>query len=150
MYTRQELSRQRQAFWTAFGQYMRPVPGADGHRVNWVNYKTGVHHIFFRMDAGSTEASIAIEITHTDAAAQRDVYDKFLALRTVLHSTLSEDWQWSPAMPDEAGHIISRIGTTMSGASIGDPAHWPQLISFFKSRIMALDEFWSMVRPGFE
>ena len=29
MYTKQEISKQKQAFWTAFGRYMKPVASAD-------------------------------------------------------------------------------------------------------------------------
>ncbi|MBX2907514.1 MAG: DUF4268 domain-containing protein [Taibaiella sp.] len=150
MYTKEELSRQRQAFWTAFGQYMRPVPGADGERVNWVNYKTGVPGIYFRMDAGNVEARIGIEMTHTDNAMRRSVYDRFVALKGVLHGATGEEWQWNPLLTDESGRTISRIGMQLQGVNISNHDDWPRLISFFKERIVALDEFWSMVKPGFE
>ena len=42
MYSRQEASQLRKNFWTSFGQYMRPLPNADGERVNWLNYKAAV------------------------------------------------------------------------------------------------------------
>ena len=41
MYTKQEAAQLRKEFWTAFGQYMKPVPTEDGEKVNWINYKTG-------------------------------------------------------------------------------------------------------------
>lgn len=150
MYTKEELSRQRQAFWTAFGLYMRPVPGADGERVNWVNYKTGVPGIFFRMDAANGEATIGIELVHTDMAMQRTVYERLVALRAVLQSTVGEEWQWQAMMQDDSGRVISRVGTRLQGVNISNTEDWPRLISFFKERIVALDEFWSMVKPGFE
>ena len=150
MYTREELSRQRQAFWTAFGQYMRPVPGADGERVNWVNYKTGVPGIYFRMDAGNGEARIGIELVHTDMALQRAAYETLVALKAVLHGTVGEEWEWQYMQEDEIGRTISRVGTRLPGVNISNTDDWPRLISFFKERIVALDEFWSMVKPGFE
>ena len=42
MYSKQELSRIREEFWTSFGRYMQPILSADGEKVNWVNYKTGM------------------------------------------------------------------------------------------------------------
>jgi hypothetical protein len=33
MYTKQETSKQRQEFWTAFGRYMKPVLSADGEEI---------------------------------------------------------------------------------------------------------------------
>ncbi|MFA6248901.1 MAG: DUF4268 domain-containing protein, partial [Mucilaginibacter sp.] len=49
MYSKDQASQLKQAFWTAFGQYMGPVLSAEGLRTNWINYKTGVKHIYFRM-----------------------------------------------------------------------------------------------------
>ncbi|MGZ8552516.1 MAG: DUF4268 domain-containing protein, partial [Chitinophagaceae bacterium] len=64
MYSKQEASLLRKRFWTQFGQYMRPLPGADGETVNWLNYKTGIKDLYFRMDADSKQATIAIELRH--------------------------------------------------------------------------------------
>ncbi|MCW3116154.1 MAG: hypothetical protein JWM28_236, partial [Chitinophagaceae bacterium] len=68
MYSKQDASAVRKNFWTRFGQYMNPLPGADGQPVNWLNYKTGIKYLYFRMDAGHKQAAIAIEIRHPDAA----------------------------------------------------------------------------------
>ena len=70
MYSKQEASQLRQAFWTAFGQYMLPVPSGEGEKVNWTNYKTGEKDLYFRMNADNKQATIAIELTHKDEGVQ--------------------------------------------------------------------------------
>src|SRR5882724_8418668 len=50
MYTKQEASRLRQEFWTAFGQYMALSPSTGGEKANWLNYKTGVRYLNFKME----------------------------------------------------------------------------------------------------
>lgn len=149
MYTKQEVSKQRQAFWTAFGQYMKPVLSADYEPVNWVNYKTGIPGIYFRMEAGHKHAAIAIEFTQPDLELQQASYDNLLGLKQILHETLGEEWQWLPFTEDEYGKTISRVATELHGVNIARQEDWPQLISFFKQRIMALDAFWSMARYSF-
>ena len=149
MYTREETSRQRQAFWTTFGQYMRPIPSADGARANWVNYKTGIDGIQFKMDADGRHASIAIVLSQTDVAAQANCYEQFIALKAALHDTLREQWRWQPAITDENGKLISKISTELPDVNINRSEDWPLLISFFKPRIIALDEFWSMAKYSF-
>jgi len=67
MYSKDEVSQLKQEFWTAFGQYMSPILSAEGIRANWVNYKTGLKHVYFRMNANKRSASIAIELAHPDA-----------------------------------------------------------------------------------
>lgn len=84
MYTKQEKAKQKQLFWTAYGQYMRPILSADGERANWVNYKTGVPGIYFRMDATDDHASIAIELSHNDADIRQAHYQQLLQLRHIL------------------------------------------------------------------
>ena len=61
MYSKEEASKLRQQFWITFGKYLKPIPSAEGLTINWVNYKTGVKNIFFKMDAGQKEATISIK-----------------------------------------------------------------------------------------
>ena len=71
MYSAAESSKIRQDFWTTFGQYMKPVPSAQGYRINWQNYKTGVKDVYFRMKTERDFISIGIEICHKDDELQQ-------------------------------------------------------------------------------
>jgi hypothetical protein len=150
MYSRQEASQLRQEFWTAFGQYMQPVQSAEGLKVNWINYKTGEKGIVFRMQAGPRQAMISIDITHSDEGIRQLYYEQLLELKKPLEAALGEEWQWSPEAYDEYGKPLSRISKTLDEVSIFRREDWPALISFFKPRIMALDEFWSSAKYAFE
>jgi len=150
MYSKDQASQLKQEFWTAFGQYMGPVLSAEGLRTNWINYKTGVKNIYFRMQADNKHASISIDITHQDIELQELFFEQFLTYKTMLHSTLNEDWEWELNTTDEYGKTISRIYTELKPVSIYQKENWPQLISFFKPRIIALDEFWSDAKTAFE
>jgi len=150
LYSKDEASQLKQEFWTTFGQYISPQLSAEGLRVNWVNYKTGIKYVYFRMEAIKKSASIAIEITHPDAGIQELFFEQFLELKTVLHSALEEDWEWQLHHINEEGKITSRIIRHLYGASIFNKNDWPTLISFFKPRIIALDEFWSDAKYAFD
>jgi len=150
MYLRQEASQLKQEFWTAFGQYMKPIASAEGERINWINYKTGENHIYFRMHADSRKASIAIEIRHKDPGVQALYFEQFQQLKGLLYDALKEEWNWLPHVEDEHSKYISRIYTETENVNIFDRNDWPQLISFFKPRIIALDEFWSAAKHVFE
>jgi hypothetical protein len=73
-----------------------------------------------------------------------------MQLKTMLHSTLGEEWLWEQNFVDENGMEVSRIYKENEGVSVFNKAHWPELISFFKPRIIALDVFWSSAKYGFE
>lgn len=146
MYSKQEVSKLKAHFWTAFGKYMKPVLSADGEPISWLNYKTGIPGVFFKMDADSQQASIAIVITQSDLR----FYNQFLNNKSFLETTLGESWQWAPDTMDEYGKTMSTISTRIRQVNVLQIEDWPAIISFFKPRIIALDEFWSMAKYGFE
>src|SRR5688572_6343425 len=94
MFTREEASHIRQEFWTAFGKYMNPVVSAEGMKVNWVNYHTRLKDVYFRMDAGAKGAAIFISMEHRDPGIQELYFQQFVELKTILHATLGEEWEW--------------------------------------------------------
>lgn len=150
MYSKSEASNIKKEFWTTFGMYMKPVRNAEDLTINWVNYKTGIRHIYFRMDATKREATIAIEIKHPDAAARLLVFEQMKTLKNYLEQTLEESWIWQQQFYDEDGSSASRIFRQLDGVSIFKKEHWPAIISFFKERIIKLDLFWSDVKTQFE
>lgn len=150
MFSKAEASQLRQQFWTTFGQYIRPQLSADGEKVNWINYKTGLKNVYFKMEAENRKARISIEITHPDPGIQELFFEQFLELKTLLHNTLNEDWEWQLHYFDNEGKTISRIYKELSEVSIFNRDDWPRLISFFKPRITVLDEFWSNAKYSFD
>jgi hypothetical protein len=150
MYSKEQASQLRQQFWTTFGQYIAPQLSADGLKINWINYKTGVKHIQFKMQAENRSAFIAIELTHPDAGIQELHFEQFKELKLVLAHTLQEDWEWTVHTHDQNGKLVSRIYKELQNVSLFNRNDWPALISFFKPRIIALDEFWSTAKYSFE
>jgi hypothetical protein len=150
MYTREQASKLRQAFWTAFGQYMAPVTSAEGMPTNWINYKTGLKDVFFKMQADKKKASIGIELSQRDPEIQQLFFEQFEALKELLHEAVGEAWEWDLHIDDEQGKVVSRIYTELSGVSVFNQNDWPALISFFKPRIIALDAFWNDAKYSFD
>jgi hypothetical protein len=150
VYSKAEAAQLRQAFWTTFGQYMAPVPSHDGWPTNWINYKTGLKHVYFRMQADNRRASIGIELTQPDAGVRELFFEQFQELKTMLHETLGEPWRWELHATDANGLPLSRIYAEMQPVNLFNRDDWPTLISFFKPRLVALDEFWSGAQYAFE
>ncbi|PJJ54800.1 DUF4268 domain-containing protein [Hymenobacter chitinivorans] len=150
MYSKTEAAQLRQAFWTTFGQYMAPVPSAEGLPTNWINYKTGLKHVYFRMRADVRQASISIDLTHPDAGIRELFFAQFQELKTMLEESLGESWTWEADFVDENGQSVSRIYRELRPVNMFNRDDWPQLISFFKPRIIALDEFWSGAQYAFD
>lgn len=150
MYSAAESSKIRQDFWTTFGQYMKPVPSAQGYRINWQNYKTGVKDVYFRMKTERDFISISIEICHKDDELQQLYFEQFAEFRKLLEAELKEPWDWQLHQFDDLGKVVSRIQKVKIGLNIFDQNDWPAIISFLKPRIIALDAFWANIKPAFE
>jgi hypothetical protein len=129
---------------------MAPVPSAEGDTTNWINYKTGIKHLYFRMQADNRKASIGIELTHPDAGVRELFFEQFLELKALLHEALGEEWTWEADTSDANGQPLSRIYTDLDSVNLFSRDDWPALISFFKPRIIALDAFWADAQYAFE
>jgi hypothetical protein len=150
MYTKHEISKQKQAFWTAFGRYMKPVLSADGEDISWLNFKTDNKQVSFKMDVDSRRAILSVIMDHPDPGTRELYFDRFVQLKDIFYETLGEeDWTWQSIGTDEHGRSISAIHQQLTGVNIFRNEDWPAIISFLKPRIIALDAFWSMVRYQF-
>lgn len=150
MYSKAEAAAIKKEFWTSFGLYMKPVTNAEGELINWINYKTGVKHIYFRLDAGTKKAAVSIELTHPTATGRLIAFNKLRSVITVFSSMLSQHWNWQQNYFDEDGSTISKIFIELEGVNIFNKESWPAIISFFKEQMIKLDEFWSLVKVQFE
>jgi hypothetical protein len=149
MYSKQETAFIRKKFWTGFGQYMKPLPGVDGTPVNWLNYKTGVKYLFFRLDVDNKRAGIGIEIRHPDPVVRTNCYQKLEQFKSILHQITGEEWVWQLQASDEDGQLFSYIKKTLEGVDIFNLDDWPAIITFFKTRMILLDEFWDITKENF-
>jgi hypothetical protein len=150
MYSKQEATQLKKEFWTAFGQYMTPTMSAEGEKIAWVNYKTGEKNIAFRLEADNKKATVTIELSHPDTGIQQLYFEQFRHLGNIFETMVEGDWTWDLHITDEYGKTISVIQTALSGVSVFKKEDWPKLISFFKTNMIALDEFWSNVKYSFE
>lgn len=150
MYSKEQISALKQAFWTAFGQYMSLSPSADGQKINWINYKTGLKHLNFKMQADKHTAYIAIEMTHPDAGMQMLLFEQFKEFKVLMEAAIGEEWDWQLHVQNEHYKTISRIYKELPQVSVFKQEDWPALISFFKPRIIALDEFWNDAQYSFD
>lgn len=130
---------------------MSLVPNEDGLKINWVNYKTGIKHLYVRMEADHKTAKIYVAISHPDEGIRELMFTQFKEYKNVLHAELGEEWIWSENHYDEYGKNTTRIGIELDkNVSVFKAEDWPTLINFFKPRIIALDQFWSNAKYGFE
>ena len=120
---------------------MAPIPSANGEKINWINYKTGVPKIQVRLQADISSASMGIYIHTADEHLHAKQWQIFTHLKASLEQSLREKWVWKNAA--ETQEDASTIGVAIAGVNVMDESTWPQLISFFKQRLVLFDAFWT-------
>jgi len=150
MYTKVEASFLRQTFWTSFGQYMSPVPSASGEKVNWINYKTGIKGIFFKMDADKSSAMVAVEIILADKVLQNEYFSIFTKFVKQFKEIAGAEWTMEKHYTNEYHQSLSRIFIEIKDVNIFNKNDWPAIISFLKKNVISLDAFWDEYKPAFE
>ncbi len=149
MYRRHEAVVLKQEFWTNFGRYMMPVLSSEGEKINWINYRTGEKNIHFRLNADDKEAIISIELSHKDENIRNVYFKQFSQYKILFEEIMKESWAWS-SNNERDNKSIGSISRKMGPVNIFNRGEWPKLISFFKPRLIALDEFWNSIKYNFD
>lgn len=150
MFSKEEAKQRTTLFWTAFGRYMTRHTSARGGKYKWLNYRTGVKDIYFRLFADSKEARVSIELQHADPGIRELFYEQFWELETMIHNLSGTEWIWEPEtfLPD--GREISRIFVRKKNVNLYNQADWSETFRFFEAHLLPLDEIWSMCEDVFK
>ncbi|MCB9234438.1 MAG: DUF4268 domain-containing protein [Bacteroidia bacterium] len=145
MFSKSEGAELRKLFWTAFGRYMTRHISLRGDKIKWLNYKTGVKDIYFRLDADTRRARVSIELHHRDPGVRNLFWEQFQELDGLLHSQTQAEWTWEDLFVTETGQEIARIYVETEGVNVYDQESWGSAFAFFEQYLIPLDELWSDV-----
>jgi len=150
MYSKAEASFITQKFWTSFGIYMSPVPSASLEKVNWINYKTGIKGIIFKLNADKTSATVTVEIFLKDTMLQHQYFHTFTNFAEAFTNIAGKDWLFNNDSYLENKGVVNTIMVEIKNVNIFREKDWPTIISFLKHYMIGLDAFWAAYKPAFE
>ena len=132
MFGRKEAQQYRKEFWTAFGRFMTRNRNDFGMKMNWLNYKTGLRHVYLRSHADNKKARVSIELQHPDAGIRELFYEQFLEAQNLLHNLTGNEWTWQPEWHNEHGQEISRIFIEKEPLNLYEKSDWTDFFEFFE------------------
>jgi len=150
MFSKEETNQIRTKFWTAFGQYMKLHLSSEDEAINWINYKTGIKDLYFKTDVTNKFAILKIEMNSKDLGLQSLMYDQFEEFQDMFQSYFEQEWIWFREQYDDSGRIFCSIELKLEGVSLFRENDWPTIITFLKTNLIQLDEFWNDVKDSFE
>ncbi len=148
MFSKEEAATGKQAFWTALGRYMQPVPGADGEPKKWMNYETGIAGLHLRIFLQNKAAFAGIEIADAKSEPGARLLAALMDTLPLLQRHTEQEWDWI-SVENRPPNSLFR-GTALYGKSPIVPTNWPELIAFFKKNLLAMDAYWADAGVAFE
>jgi hypothetical protein len=143
MFKKEELKHIRTEFWESFRKQMEKARSASGRRKNWVNYKSNIRDIYFRMDVTGQEAYFAIDIQFQDEGIREIVWEQFMETAALLRSLIGEEMECLPDTELAPGLVVHRLKWSKNNVSLFNPGNHEEIQSFLEEKIKGLDEFWS-------
>jgi hypothetical protein len=144
VYNREESSKLKKEFWTAFGVYMKKYIPVYGEKINWMNFNTNCKPVYFQLDADNKRARFCIDIRHKNEDVRELFYLQMLDYKNILNENLGE-LIWLKEYLNPTGIVHPCIYIEMHGKSIFNKNDWKDLFIFFEEKIVAIKEFWDIV-----
>lgn len=143
MFKKEELKQIRTDFWESFRKRMEKVRSASGKRKNWVNYKSNIRDIYFRMDVTGKEAFLAIDIQFQDEGIREIVWEQFMETAVLMRGLIGEEMECLPDTVLTPGFTAHRLKWTLQDVSLFEPSNHEKIQTFLEQKIRRLDEFWT-------
>lgn len=150
MYGKEETKELKTLFWTSFGKYMRKHATEYGSKIQWVNYKTGVKDMYFRLNADKRTAKISVDLQQRDPEIRELYFAQFLETKTVFHDLTGTEWTWMPIYFDDFGKEISSVYLEIEQVNMYDKNTWESIFLFFEKYLLGLDEYWTEFKELFK
>ena len=142
MFDKEEAKALKRRFWTGFGKQMGRHVSARGPKQKWLNYRTGVRHLFFRLHADKRLARVSIDIQHPDPGIRELFFAQWEEYKVLLHNLTAMEWTWSPSTYLDSGQEIARISVERAGLNMFVEENWQEIWDWFEPVLVGLDELW--------
>lgn len=120
-----------------------------GGKIRWVNYRTGVNSIRFKIEADKVSSRVCIDIINKDEGVREVFFEQFEEFKTLLSNSMDE-LEWIKEYRIDSGIYITRIITEFKGPSINNESEWGEIYRFFEKNLVALHEFWDISQDVFK
>jgi hypothetical protein len=142
MYSKEYKSEMKKLFYTSFGKYMSKNKSINDTKIKWLNYKTNIKDLYFKIDCNENYTKILIDIQHNDDEIRNLFFAQFLELEKLFIKTMGEKWIWESEYLNFYGQKSSQISKTLKKVNIYDKKTWVSSFKFLEKRFIKIDEFW--------
>lgn len=149
MFGKEEFQELKKEFWDKLGSKLNRKKNPYGTKVPWMNYRTRINGLYFRMEADEHGARLCIDLQFKDEGVREVFFEQFEEFKSMLDSKL-ENLQWQNEFEHTNGLTISRISAELHDHNLKNKDHWPEMHQFLVRNFVALDAFWVEFSEVFE
>ena len=149
MWSKEEAKERKIEFFTNFGVYMKKYVPEFGEKIRWVNYRTGIKSIRFKIESHKKHSLVCIDIIHKDEGIRELFFEQFQEFKKLLSANM-DTLNWVKKYRIDSGIYITRIYTELNGPSINQKSEWGDIYRFFEKNLVALHEFWELSKEVFK
>nr|WP_276392771.1 DUF4268 domain-containing protein [Eudoraea chungangensis] len=132
MFSKEESKKLREEFWTSFGK---------SFPTKWILYNTKVKGLALKFSFGLRNAMVSIDIDSNDLSRRIELWDKLLALKSILVSEYCENVKYCDTYLLDDKKEISRIYVLKESVSIHNKESWRDTMEFFQNEMSQLERF---------
>ncbi len=142
MYSKEDKKALNQLFWDGFKKEMRQYNSREKQNVKWLNYPTGIKHVYLRLHADENGAFLNYDIQLKDDSIRELFWDQCLELKTVLENAMDTPTLWSQNLVSPEGFSFNRIQWASGEFDFYNEADWKDLYAFLKKTVISFDAFY--------
>src|SRR5690554_1618000 len=143
MFSKEERKAVNASFWTRYKEKAGVNKGANGKRINWVNYPTHLKQIYIRLYADTELARFSIDIQDKNEGVRSLIWEQFTELKKVLDQEMQLPALWEENAFNSANQPISRISWTLENVNMYTKEDQHKIYDFFILHSVRFDRFYS-------
>jgi len=132
MFSREEAKKLREEFWISFG---KSFPR------KWILYNTQVKNLSFKFYFDKKQASVSLNLEHSDIEKQIETWEKLLSLKSILLTDFLPHAAFTDTFLLNNGKEISRISVTKENVSIHNKSTWQETMVFLNQKMLQFEAF---------
>ncbi|WP_107038910.1 DUF4268 domain-containing protein [Brumimicrobium mesophilum] len=143
MFTKEEQKTVNAAFWTRFKEQAGVNKGANGKKVNWVNYPTHLKQLYVRLHTDTEIARFSIDVQAKDDGVRAIIWEQMTELKKVMEEEMNSSGLWEETAYNSAGQTISRISWTLEDVNMYVKEDQDKIFGFFIPLLVGFDRFYT-------
>jgi hypothetical protein len=146
MLSKEELKNHKITFWEEFKNIMSKHRSASGRKMNWLQYKTDIKHIFLRLETNRSNVRVCFDIQFKDADIRAIVWEQMGELKKVLTDSMGEEGVWEEHFWNETIDDFCRIYWEKTNLNYLDLSDKDAIHSFFEDKLIRFDQFYDVYK----